>query len=234
MLKKLSRYLLLLSFGTTLPAMSAMIHAPGDTVDFYYDDATLFGSANVIGNSIYFLPTNFKAESTNGAGTHTAHQTINITITARPGNVIESIAMLESGDYLLSGSGASASANGMLAITSNTKLNGFFPFRETQLFTAGSLSDTGGLLQEWSANTDIDLGLIAGWENDTDVTVTAENILSATTLNNAEQAFIEKKFLGIGLIVNPDTPTVPIPAAAWLFGSGLLAIAGLARRQRKV
>jgi hypothetical protein len=31
----------------------------------------------------------------------------------------------------------------------------------------------------------------------------------------------------------PVAPTVPVPAAAWLMGSGLLGLAGLARRQRK-
>ena len=33
-------------------------------------------------------------------------------------------------------------------------------------------------------------------------------------------------------ISNVQTPTVPVPAAAWLFGSGLLGLAGTARRRR--
>ncbi|HSB94978.1 MAG TPA: VPLPA-CTERM sorting domain-containing protein [Spongiibacteraceae bacterium] len=32
----------------------------------------------------------------------------------------------------------------------------------------------------------------------------------------------------------PPAPTVPVPAAAWLFGSGLLGLAGTARRRRSV
>jgi hypothetical protein len=31
---------------------------------------------------------------------------------------------------------------------------------------------------------------------------------------------------------NPAAPTVPVPAAAWLFGSGILGLAGTARRRR--
>jgi hypothetical protein len=31
----------------------------------------------------------------------------------------------------------------------------------------------------------------------------------------------------------PTTPAVPVPAAAWLMGSGLVGLAGLARRKRK-
>lgn len=34
------------------------------------------------------------------------------------------------------------------------------------------------------------------------------------------------------IAVVPPTPTVPVPAAAWLMGSGLLGLAGLARRRR--
>lgn len=35
-----------------------------------------------------------------------------------------------------------------------------------------------------------------------------------------------------GAIVPPETPEVPLPAAAWLFGSGLLGLAGITRRRR--
>jgi len=35
-----------------------------------------------------------------------------------------------------------------------------------------------------------------------------------------------------GAVPPPVTPTVPVPAAAWLFGSGLLGLAGTARRRR--
>lgn len=34
------------------------------------------------------------------------------------------------------------------------------------------------------------------------------------------------------IAVVPPTPTVPVPAAAWLMGSGLIGLAGIARRRR--
>jgi len=37
-----------------------------------------------------------------------------------------------------------------------------------------------------------------------------------------------------GVPAGPDVPVVPIPAAAWLFGSGLIALVGMARRSRPV
>lgn len=213
-------------------ANSAIVHLAGNSVDFSYDDSTLFGTANVIGDSIFFLPTNFKAESRNGAGAVTTNETLNITIQATAGHTIDTVVLHESGDYRLSGAGASASVNGLLAVTSHTKLDGLFPFREQQLFDAGVFSDTGAFAQEWNTVAEIDMTTIAGWSNDTFITVTAENLLSATTLYNGELAFVEKKYLGIGLVVNPVNP-VPVPAALWLFGSGLLGLAGLVAKRRR-
>ena len=233
MFKKLSMMLLLLSLGSAMPAMSAIVHLAGDSVDFYYDDSTLFGSANVINNSIFFLPTNFKAESLNGAGIVSTNQTLNISITAKAGNVIENILIQESGDYKLIGTDASARVNGLLAVTSNTSLNGFFPYRLEQTFDTGLLPDISDTNELWDTSAGVDLGTEPGWLYDTGITVTIENLLSASTLNLGEQAFVEKKFLGVGLIVNPQPPNVPVPAAAWLFGSGLLSLAGLVRRRSR-
>jgi len=38
--------------------------------------------------------------------------------------------------------------------------------------------------------------------------------------------------LPVNVTISAQTPTVPVPAAAWLFGSGLLGLAGTARRRR--
>ena len=47
------------------------------------------------------------------------------------------------------------------------------------------------------------------------------NLTTQSTINN---------FAGIVLI--RDVPAVPVPAAVWLFGSGLLGLAGVARRKK--
>jgi hypothetical protein len=36
------------------------------------------------------------------------------------------------------------------------------------------------------------------------------------------------------IVTNVTAPSVPVPAAAWLFGSGLLGMAGIARRRSKI
>lgn len=143
-----------------------------------------------------------------------------------PGFSLESFQLQETGDYQLSGADASATVSGMLAVTSLTTLDGFQPFRDEQLFSAGDLNVKGSLTQ-WGASASSDLTGIAGWGSDTEVRVTLENLLTATTLANGEQAFVEKKFEGIALTVNP----VPVPAAIWLFGAGLVSLIGFARRR---
>lgn len=232
-MKKLIRLLsLCMFFAFPIYGEAAVVTIDGDDVSFTYDDATLFGPANIIGNSIFFLPTTFKAESLNGIGAVTENQTLNITIEAiTAGYAIDSFLLQESGDYKLNGSGASSNVNGMLAVTSLTKTTGVtfpMPFREEQFFDTGALADTAGAPASWSTGAGIDLGTITGWEQDTKVTVTIENLLTATTLNNGEQAFVEKKFGGVGLSINP----IPVPAAVWLFGSGLIGLVGVARRRK--
>jgi hypothetical protein len=76
------------------------------------------------------------------------------------------------------------------------------------LYSNGTLTDVNALLDQ-----------AAGW-----------CLTSASAINDSGQ------IAGVG--INPDgyyhafllTPTVPVPAAAWLFGSGLLGLAGLRRR----
>ncbi len=56
--------------------------------------------------------------------------------------------------------------------------------------------------------------------------------------NETFQAFAastvgESTLIGEGTFVNPGAAVVPIPAAVWLFGSGLLGLVGVARRKQK-
>jgi hypothetical protein len=221
-----------LGLALSLPALAnaSIVTVNGADVSFTYDDGTLFGSANVIGNTIFFLPTTFSAESLNGAGAVTANQTLNITVQSTTGGfVIENLVLQESGDYLLRGAGASASVNGQLSVTSQTTLDGLFPFRAEQIFSAGPLAVADDALHAWNAGAGIDLTGVAGWGSDTKVTATIENLLEATTLNDLERAFVEKKFEGIALTINP----VPLPAALWLFGAGLAGLLAVARRNTR-
>jgi hypothetical protein len=203
-------------------------------VSFTYDDALLglYGGSEplVVGNSLIFQPTNFTAESLNGAGADTANQTLIIDVMATtPGFDITSVIMAEQGDYIRSGIDASVAASMRLGVTSATTGCGLFPCNDSTITNIGGLGDTGGATVGWSGSATVDLADTAGWGSDSAVQVSFQNNLSATTLSNGETASIQKKLGGVGLYVNQ----VPVPAAVWLFGSGLIGLVGVARRKRR-
>ena len=221
-----------LIFGTLLfsaTSQAAVITQFGTDVSFTYDDATLFGTGTVVGNSISFLPTDFKAESLDGAGLDTLSETLNLIIeSTTEGYFMDSFVLAEQGDYKLDGAPtADVDASSNFLVESATSNCGIFACSESKIFTSGPLGDTGGALAAWSLGGSIDLSDTAGWGSDTKVNLQLQNNLEASTSNFGEQAFIQKKQGGIGITVNP----IPVPAAVWLFGSGLIGLIGIARRK---
>lgn len=209
-------------------SQAALVTVFGTDVSFTYDDGTLFGTATVVGNSIFFQPPGFSAQSANGAGAVLTSETLIIDVqTTTPGYNLTMLAMVEQGDYIQSGAGASVGASGRLGVVSTTTLCGLIACNDANLFNAGPFADTGGATVAWQDGTSVDLGTTIGWGSDTSVQVSFQNDLTANSLSQGELAYIQKKFGAIGLVVNP----VPLPAAVWLFGSGLLGLAGIARRR---
>ena len=220
---------------------STQVHAAtvtecGSDICFTYDDSTRFGTANVVQNAIFFAPSKFKIRSRNGAGARTRSVTLNITIDViNPEFTMSQFFLEEEGDYLLDGESVSVRADGMLAVTSETKTcanpyNPLFPdvvCRTSNTFTAGDLL-VQGTLTDWSANTFIDLAENSDWNSDTRVVMTLQNNLYASSFEVGELAFIQKKFAGVGIRVLPE---VPVPAAVWLMGSAL-GVLGMIRRRK--
>lgn len=210
------------------------ISQPGTDVTFTYDETTLFGLGNVVGNSIFFSPTTFVAESLNDDGAVSAKETLNITVEVNSGSTyqIAEFALAEFGDYRLTGSSSSAIAEGRLQVTSETKdcapLFPGFPemaCTDSEIFSAGPLT-TVGTLTEWTATAGIDFSDTAGWGTDTKVIAQIQNDLLATSTVSGESALVQKKFEGVGLVVLP----IPVPAAVWLFGSALGLLGWMRRR----
>jgi hypothetical protein len=212
---------------------AATVVQMGSDVTFTYDDATLYGLGTVVGNSIFFSPTTFKAESLNTAGAVSQSATLNIAIAVKPASQssfsITEFKLFEQGDYLLTGSSSSVDASGWLQVTSTTTLCGFFPCFDTETFSAGALTTVGSLTL-WSATAEIDLNDTPFWGADDAVNVQIQNNLLATSTVLGESAMVQKKFQAIGLVLNPDTPVVPVPPALWLLGSALGALGWLRRR----
>ena len=215
-----------------LLANAATVTLYGDNIKFTYDDSTLFGSATVVGDNIFFQPTNFRAESVNGQGVVSATDTINVTAEViTDGFVMTSFSLIEQGDYRLSAGSTEVTASSRLQVTSGTTTcGGFFVCSDNDLVNATGLG-TVGPTTNWDINAAVNLGDTTGWGSDTLATIQIQNDLSATTNNLGELAWIQKKIGGVGMQV--EVSEVPVPAAFWLFGSALGALGCLRSAKSK-
>jgi hypothetical protein len=196
----------------------------GSTVSYSFNSADLglFGSASLSGDDLVFTPTNFTASSSNGGN---AHQTIHITVTAKPGYQLSAFNLTESGAYTLT-SGAYVTVTGNITATNIGGTS--FPNN------VGNISSTTpttvvGSNTAWIANAGVTLPTSWGGPNgigSVDLMVT--NQLYATSpIDGFSQ--IWKNAVGINVV----TGVSPVPEAQtyamMLAGLGLVGF--MARRR---
>lgn len=225
--KKLAAGIILLSQTLSGAAFAASVTLSGTTVDFSFDDSLLglFGQPSVAGDSLYFTPVNFSAQSMNGAGFDLTHQTANVKVTAHDGWDFSNVGLTERGDYLRVGDAAKVVVSGqirafdtlnpMTEVTSNILPTGAFQL--TDDFIA----------KNWEAKAAANLGTMSAANM---INVTLQNILVAQSpVGTDTLAFIEKKYAGVNVI------TTPVPEAdtyaMMLAGLGLI---GFVARRRTV
>ena len=220
------------ALAVSLPASSAIITQSGTDVSFVYDDSTLFGTGTVIGNSILFVPTDFFLESIDGISVSALVEVLNIDIISQTsGYGFDRVEIREFGDYILddgvngndpSVGGASVSASLRTQVWSlNPQWIGQTSIETVQTGVITAPQD--GTTVDWSL-TNVNEWM---WGTDDAVKVQLQNTLIADTDAEDERAFIQKK--AVPIII--EVVQVPVPAAAWLFASGLAAL-GVFRSKR--
>ncbi len=95
----------------------------------------------------------------------------------------------------------------------------------------------GHILFNWGATTDIDVVMVWDVTDNGDGTVTYTSIdgIAGNPANpDGVRGFgmIDGAFPGFNANFDFTVATVPVPAAVWLFGSGLLGLVGVARRKK--
>ena len=212
----------------------------GANFDIVYGTADDFGLYNVptiVSNAIRFTPNPnvFKADALNGAAASIVSNA-QFQIVAHAGFQLDSLFLVERGNYLLNGAGSSVTHNGFVEAFDPNDLTFFEVLRE-DILTLAPLTINDNAQHRWDARATVDVlnSPIAGA---TTLEVNLQNNLLASSSGSPSRAYIDKNFatapVTLGVNEIPADPVVPLPAAVWLFGSGLLGLFGITRRPRKM
>lgn len=152
------------------------------------------------------------------------------------GNYILTANFDGNGDFVATGSNFSATYDGMIDLDTGLSTSPY----NSGTWATGDLTDNGfggtgntGIIEFLFNNTGGDLATFA------DNGAITLNLLSADWTGdwdslNGDLNFWQHSFSSITSDVDTFVTTVvPVPAAVWLFGSGLLALAGITRRKRQ-
>lgn len=201
--------------------LAASVTLSGDTVDYTFDDTLLglFGPASLSGDTLYFTPVNFQAESLNGDGYSLTNSTMNIQVSAHEGWAFSNMSLIEKGDYMLLGGASTADVAGQMRVRD---LSAVLDDMTASIQTTAVLDHIGLPTTNWEAGAVIDL---SAWTDTQAVNVTVQNLLLASTSGASSLAFVDKKFVGLTPTL-AAIPTSPVPEAhtygMMLAGLGLI------------
>jgi hypothetical protein len=197
---KLAGALALLALAASTQA--AIVTVSGVNFDLRYDDAqlSLFGTPTLAGNTVFFTPGSFVAQSTNGAGLRETAADVTIELVARNGFAFNSIGVGALGDYRLLGNGSRIEVDGGISVSAggNTAQAGLLVDASTPL----NLVD--GQLHDWRASSGVDSGTASWLPTATSLLFTLDQVLRAytdPTEAGIRQAFVEHKFSGLEISV---------------------------------
>jgi hypothetical protein len=215
------------------PASAALQTISGTNFDVQYDDALLglFGTPNLVGNNIFFVPPAFSAQSENGAGIATTTSFINLTLIAKQGFSFGALSLTERGDYRLNSPGSSVFVGGQLIAFDPTDL-GSYSFDSIDPNPSTPMNIIDNTLKPWRADASLDLSS-SPFFDPRRLEVQIQNQLSASTSladGAGSLAFIQKKFTGAPITL--EVMPIPEPETPVLVAAGFAILALFTRRRR--
>ncbi len=218
----------LLGAATT---QAATITLEGSNIRWIYDDATnavalsLLGTPVLVGDSVKFEPASFKAEAIGLAGTVIADATFVFDhVISKNGNNILSIQATDYGNYSIVNGTDVGNDLFLQAVQggSPSRVVSQVDSYYNDTLSSGSWSVSNNLTTIGGPATSPFLTLTSA----TDLKLTIQDTLSATSLGLNEQAMIQKS----SMLLTAVTP-VPVPGSFWLLGSALCGFVTLRRRK---
>lgn len=213
--------LIAIAIGTAITAgvSAAPVTMVGSTVTYSFDDALLglFGMPTLVGDSLFFTPTTFKAQA-NAPALGFASETMNIkAMPNNPAHWIDTVSLNEVGDYLLFDplgvSMMGVAVNGQIRVRDLTNLVN----EATDSIVATTPMNLMGLpTKNWQASAGASVG---SWMSKA-TNVTVENLLIAYSTTAPSLAFIEKK----GVVLQVTAVPEPETWAMLLAGLGLVGL----------
>lgn len=247
MKKLLSIAVFLASF--TPACFAAIVTVEHENFFLKYDDIELhsFGTPNVGGNTIFYLPTNMHVDHglpcSAGQSTCTETWTTSFAIEMKAGHTLKGFEVTEQGDYSRSPNRSifqvpaePTEEYGVRARFLSRDLRDPFTMNFDSLDY--SFTETRAVyFESWESSASYETEFSDGmW-------LTLQNTLYITGMTGLTagppltDSTIHKKFLGVRFDIEsfkPAASAVPLPAAAWLFASGLLGLAGYRKFNKDV
>lgn len=216
----------------TFSALSnaTLVTTNGSDFSFTYDDLLIrqYGTPNVTGNSLFFVPSNLLILQENVKGDRLLKSDFTAAINSLQGHKVDLVVL-----NVLEGEKANVSLPGKL-----TAITEFEPFSTFESKIASTRSfghaEFSGQVGQWEGSSLNDL------PNSTSAIVTMENALRTKIFSGNkgnELALIKLKLLGIfigDLPANTDLGAfpVPLPQVVWLFGAGMFGLLSFSKRKK--
>jgi hypothetical protein len=236
------------SFSISQAAVQTLSGASSNSFfDVVYDDALmgLHGTPTLLNNVISFTPTTFIAQVSGVLQAQTTSSTLNLRLVARPGFDFGNITLQERGDFFLDGTNAQVLAQGQIrAYNLATPLQ---EYSNNIISSTATGPAIGTLLSAIAPGSAYHNGIGYNWIGQAAINVAGTNLAPADTINFTlenilrartgslapgevfpPQAFIEKKFAGVSIVVTP----IPEPSELALMLAGLGLVGVLARRRK--
>ncbi|MHB8471418.1 MAG: hypothetical protein ACYDC8_00945 [Gammaproteobacteria bacterium] len=221
----------------------------------------LFGTPTVGGDTLFFTPTQFKALSVNSAGLVTTNASTYVDIHPHAGFTFNGVTLTETGNYKLRGAQSLVDISGDLLAINKTNPAAFPASAAVETTDSLSQRDgrlhawtaaaelplarmdvqrltVGNLLDAYTATTACDPQIVTaqsvarGRDGKHFKKPHRRGATSAAAVCEPQQAFIEKRYLGIALDTARAPAAVPLPPSAALFIPGLVSLLGFAARRK--